>query len=139
MKMVVNTVSVRMMLFVRCPSAEKCICTADSADDSSRRTWVSTRSTCSSTSRERTRSSSRSRMASGVAVVGPVAQGVDPFLHAASLVLADVLQPVQQVAAFQQRPSHRTGCAGRAGRAAAWWSWRASTGGAAPGSCPPCG
>ena len=60
-KIAVSTVSVRMMTLVRFDSAEKCICTAASADCSSRRTCVSTRSMCSSTSRERTRSSSCSR------------------------------------------------------------------------------
>ena len=60
-KIAVSTVRVRMISLVRWLCAEKCIWTAFSAIDSSRRTWVRTRSMCSSTSRERTRSSSRSR------------------------------------------------------------------------------
>ena len=102
-KIAVSTVSARMMLLVRLLCSEKCICTAVSDEASSRRTCESTRSMCSSTSRERTRSCSRSRRSASSLLLGPLLERVDPFGDRGALVLAGVFEQVQRVARVEQQ------------------------------------
>ena len=102
MKMAVSTVSVRMMLFVRCPSAE------NASAPPTRPTTQSPHVGQHALHMLQHIAGAHAQQLTltdgfGVAVVGPVAQGVDPFLHGASLVLSQTSSSRCRVAAFQQQ------------------------------------
>ena len=137
-KIAVSTVSARMMSLVRLLCSEKCICTAVSADASSRRTCVQhALDVLEHVARAHAQLLALAPLRV-VARLGPFLERVDPFGDRRALVLAGVLEQAQRVARVEQQAP----AAGTAARVEQLLlqlvDLLASGGGAARGSCRPC-